>query len=121
MFEPALVALTSTPSIATSSAELTTPVSATGACAEAVDENAAARARPKAKLAAAKSGWCMGFLPAFFYFHQHKLTRLRGASLPSSARSEQRGDDGKIELLRTVAAELVALKADVIVARRELA
>src|SRR5580700_9997313 len=91
MFEPALVALTSTPSIATSSAELTTPVSATGACAEAVDENAAARARPKAKLAAAKSGWCMGFLTAFFYFHQHKLTRLRGASLPSSARSEQRG------------------------------
>src|SRR5580700_9997314 len=30
------------------------------------------------------------------------------------------GDDGKIELLWTVAAELVALKADVIVARREL-
>jgi len=65
----------------------------------------------------------MGFLPAFFYFHQHKLTRLRGASLPSSVCRHQRaarGDDGKIELLWTVAAELVALKADVIVARREL-
>jgi hypothetical protein len=60
MFDPALVALTSTPSIAVSSAELTTPVNATGACAEAVDENAAARARPKAKPAAAKSGWRMG-------------------------------------------------------------
>src|ERR1700692_566255 len=60
MFDPALVALTSTPSIAASSAELTTPVNATGACAEAVDENAAAKDRPKAKPAAAKSGRCMG-------------------------------------------------------------
>jgi len=49
MFESALVALTSTPSIAGSSAELTRPVSAaTGACAEVVDGNAMATATPMA-------------------------------------------------------------------------
>ena len=48
MFEPALVALTSTPSIAASSAELTRPVSAaTGVWAAAENGNGAAKARPK--------------------------------------------------------------------------
>src|ERR1035438_2786054 len=60
MFEPALVALTSTPSIVASSAELTRPDSAaTGACAEAANANDTAKAEPKAKPAAARSG-CMG-------------------------------------------------------------
>src|ERR1700726_954751 len=86
MLEPALVALTSTPSIAVSSAELTRPVSAAGACAEAVDENATAKLKPKAK--PARRGRCMGSSPAFFHFRQHRLYRLRAASLPSSTDSE---------------------------------
>src|SRR5437870_863219 len=58
MFEPALLALTSTPSIAASSAELTTPVSATaGGCASAARGNGTARAA--ARLAATRCGWRM--------------------------------------------------------------
>src|SRR6266705_5373971 len=83
MFEPLLVALTSTPSIVVSSVELTRPVSAaTGACADAADGNATAKATPTA----ATSGWCM-VPPGTAVFCQHRLCRLRAASLPSDGRA----------------------------------
>src|SRR5690242_19463467 len=85
MFEPTLLALTSTPSIAASSAELTSPVSATaGACGSpgAMHGNATASARARASFEAtlARRGWCMVLPRRFSDCPQH---RLRGGQAPS--------------------------------------
>src|SRR5882724_60506 len=85
MFDPALVALTSTPSIAASSVELRRPVSATtGACAKTAEGTASGSATAKIKATPVGSGQCMVPPRHFFYFCQHRLTRQRAASPPST-------------------------------------
>src|SRR4051812_11463560 len=84
MFEPALLAPTSTPSIAASSAELTSPVSATaGACARAARGSGTERAA--ARLAATRCGWCMVSPASFPDCGQHRLCGWQAASLRSDA------------------------------------
>src|SRR5271166_3482721 len=92
MLEPARVALTSTPSIVASSAELTRPDSAaTGACAEAANGNDAAKpkVKPKAKPKAASSG-CMGSSRTF----------LVAASIGPAAGAQQARHHGNTQCAR---------------------
>src|SRR6476660_1081548 len=81
MFEPALVALTSTPSIAASLVELTRPVrAATCAWAETMPEEAMAKAAPTR----ATSEWCMVSPTSIFIGSgQHSIGCVHRASPPS--------------------------------------
>src|ERR1700712_1930020 len=83
MLEPALVALTSTPSIAGSLTELTTPVSAaTSAWAESMQADATTT---KAAPTRAANEWCMvSPTPIFIGCRQHSLGCVQRASPPSA-------------------------------------
>src|SRR6267154_2795578 len=91
MFEPALVALTSTPSIAVSSTELTRPLRATaGACA--ADGNATAKARDmQIEIDNANARRRMVPPKLFFCFGQHRLaTRAQQRPLRSASSNPSR-------------------------------
>src|SRR3954470_867090 len=98
--EPAFLAVTMTPSMAPSSAEVTCPLSAAAACAKARDESAPDCSKLTAKAAAVTSSVlriCKGFLPltervifhlVFWFVTEGKPAA--GRAQDSAARSRQR-------------------------------
>src|SRR3954447_5080967 len=98
--EPAFLAVTMTPSMAPSSAEVTCPLSSAAACANARDESVPACSKLAAKAAAVTSSVlriCMGFLPltervifhlVFWFVFERKPVARRAQE--SAARGAQR-------------------------------